>query len=354
VQAAVIPSAIAGRDIMAAAVTGSGKTAAFVLPLLERWRRSQQRGPVELHTLIVVPTRELATQITQSVLRYTGSLTERFKVVTAYGGVSINPQLMALRGGADFLIGSPGRLLDLAAHNALQVQNLQALVLDEADRLLDLGFAQELNQLLNLLPRRRQTLLFSATFPPDVQALAKQLMHEPLLINMESASIAAPEIVQRAIEVDLDQRGPLLRHLFRAEKWRRTLVFVASRHAAEMVADKLRKHGVRAVAFHGKMSQGARNQAIADFKAELIDVLVATDLAARGLDIPKMPVVVNFDLPRSTDDYLHRIGRTGRAGEPGLAVSFVTAEGHAHFRLIEKRHHLTMGREHVAGFEPKC
>jgi ATP-dependent RNA helicase RhlE len=352
VQCSAIPAAIAGRDVIAGAVTGSGKTAAFVLPLLERWRRTDQRGPVNAHTLIVVPTRELAAQITQSVLRYTQHFTERFKVVTAYGGVSINPQLLALRGGADFIIGTPGRLLDLTRNNGLWLGSVQALVLDEADRLLDLGFAKELDALLKQLPERRQTLLFSATFPPVVQELAKELLDDPVLIDIESAPTDAPDIVQRAIEVDFDKRGPLLRHLIREEKWRRCLVFVASRYTADLVADKLRRHGIRAVSFHGELSQGARTAAISDFKEELIDVLVATDLAARGLDIPKMPVVVNFDLPRSADDYLHRIGRTGRAGESGLAVSFITADEHAHFMLIEKRNGLSIDREQLTGFEP--
>ncbi len=286
-------------------------------------------------------------------MRCSVHLPERIKVVSAFGGVSINPQMMALRGGADFVIATPGRLLDLVDHNAVHLSHVSALVLDEADRLLDLGFADELKRVLALLPKRRQNLLFSATFPDAVQALAKELLHEPTVIEIESAPTEMPVIEQRAIEVDTDKRTPLLRHLIKTEGWQRVLVFVAKQYSAEHVADKLRRSGISAVAFHGELSQGARSQALADFKESHIQVLVATDLAGRGLDIVQMPVVVNYDLPRSAVDYTHRIGRTGRAGEAGLAVSFITAESHAHFCLIEKRNHLSISREQIAGFEPQ-
>jgi ATP-dependent RNA helicase RhlE len=352
VQAAAIPAALGGRDVMATARTGSGKTLAFVLPLLERWLAAKRETPRRLHTLILVPTRELAAQVTETVRRCAAHLPERLKVVSAVGGLSINPQMMALRGGADFVIATPGRLLDLVDHNALHLSHAAALVLDEADRLLDLGFAKELARVLTLLPRQRQNLLFSATFPPGVRALAGDLLRDPAVIEIAVEPAETPLIRQRAIEVDSAKRTPLVVHLIKSEGWTRALVFVAKKYSASHVADKLRRSGISAADFHGELSHGARSQALDDFKNSRVRVLVATDLAARGLDIAQLPVVLNYDLPRSATDYVHRIGRTGRAGEPGLAVSLVTAESHAHFRLIEKRHQLAVPREQVAGFEP--
>ena len=352
VQTAAIPRVLAGADVMATARTGSGKTMAFVLPLLHRWLAARRETPRRVHTLIMVPTRELAAQVTKAVLHCAPYLPERIKVVSAFGGVSINPQMMALRGGADFVIATPGRLLDLADHHALHLSHVAALVLDEADRLLDPGFAGELARVLTLLPRKRQNLLFSATFPPAVKLLARKLLREPVVIDVETQAAEPPLIRQRAIEVDTAMRTPLLRHLIKSEGWNRVLVFVARQYTAGHVADKLRQHGISALAFHGELSQGARRQALADFKNSLIHVLVSTDLAARGLDIIQLPVVLNYDLPRSARDYTHRIGRTGRAGETGLAVSLITAETHAHFRLIEQRHHLAITREQIPGFEP--
>ena len=345
VQAAAIPAVLKGGDVLATAQTGSGKTMAFVLPLLQRWLATRLEKPRRVHTLILVPTRELAAQVTETVLRCSVHLPERIKVVSAFGGVSINPQMMALRGGADFVIATPGRLLDLVDQNALHLPHVASLVLD-------LGFADELARVLALLPKKRQNLLFSATFPEPVQALARGLLHEPVLVEIVSEPADMPVIEQRAIEVDTAQRTPLLRHLIKTEGWKRVLVFVAKQYTAEHVADKLRRGGISAVAFHGELSQGARSEALADFKDSHIHVLVATDLAGRGLDIAQLPLVLNYDLPRSAVDYTHRIGRTGRAGESGLAVSFVTAESHAHFCLIEKRNHLAITREQIQGFEP--
>ena len=352
VQTAAIPVVLAGGDVMATARTGTGKTMAFVLPLLQRWLAAGRDTPRRIHTLILVPTRELAAQVTKAVLHCAAYLPERIKVVSAFGGVSINPQMMALRGGADLVIATPGRLLDLVAHHALRLSHVASLVLDEADRLLDAGFAGELARVLALLPAKRQNLLFSATFPPAVQSLAGKLLREPAVIEAGTPHAETPLIRQRAIEVDTAKRAPLLRHLIRTEGWNRVLVFVARQYTAEHVADKLRQNGISALAFHGELTQGARSQALADFKNSLIRVLVATDLAARGLDIVQLPVVLNYDLPRSVTDYTHRIGRTGRAGETGLAVSFVAAETHAHFCLIEKRHRTAITREQIPGFEP--
>ncbi|MBK8091995.1 MAG: DEAD/DEAH box helicase [Verrucomicrobiaceae bacterium] len=353
VQSAAIPVILRGGDLLATAQTGSGKTLAYVLPLVQRWLGTRVERPRRVQVLILVPTRELAAQVTETVRRCAVQLPEALRVVGVYGGVSINPQMMALRGGADFVVATPGRLLDLIDQNALHLAQVATLVLDEADRMLDLGFAKELRRVLALLPKNRQNLLFSATFPKAIQALADDLLHAPERIEIEGPSTQEPIIEQRAIEVDTALRTPLLRHLIQTEGWKRVLVFVAKQYSAEHVADKLRRGGISALAFHGDLSQGARMQALADFKGSQIQVLVATDLAGRGLDIALLPVVVNYDLPRSAVDYTHRIGRTGRAGEGGLAVSFITAESHAHFCLIEKRHRLNLVREHVPGFEPQ-
>jgi superfamily II DNA/RNA helicase len=242
-------------------------------------------------------------------------------------------------------------LLDLIDHNALSIRSVRTLVLDEADRLFDLGFAEELGRIVRLMPSQRQSLFFSATFPPAVQALANTLLRDPVRVEVLPEPESAPDIVQRAIAVDTGRRTQLLRHLIQLNHWSRVLVFVATKHAAEMVADKLRKARIYAEPFHGELSQGKRTQVLADFKASRLKVVIATDVAARGLDIAQLPVVVNFDLPRSAVDYTHRIGRTGRAGERGLAVSFVSADSEAHFKLIQKRQGLDMALESVEGFE---
>jgi len=266
--------------------------------------------------------------------------------------------MMALRGGADLVVATPGRLLDLIDHGALRLSALELLVLDEADRLLDLGFADEIHRVLTLLPTQRQALLFSATMPGPLALLAEQLLRDPLRVDMPAgAQSAAPDIVQRAIEVDTARRTPLLRHLIATEGWQRLLVFVATQYASEHVADKLNRAGVTAAALHGQLSQGKRSQVLADFQAGRLTALVATDLAARGIDISSMGVVVNHDLPRSAVDYTHRIGRTGRAGEAGLALSFVCADApgsEAHFKLIEKRQQQRVPREQIPGFEPSA
>ena len=250
------------------------------------------------------------------------------------------------------VIATPGRLLDLIKHNALSIAQVQTLVLDEADRLLELGFQDELNQLLKLLPTQRQNCLFSATFPEQLSTLAQDFLHAPTRIDIEPTTVNTPEIAQRAIVVDTPNRTQLLRHLIDSENWDRVLVFAASRYSAEIIALKLRKARIAAEPFHGELSQGKRTQVLADLKAQRIRVVVATDVAARGIDIVNLPVVVNYDLPRSSDDYVHRIGRTGRAGETGLAISFISTGNEAHFRLIEQRQHNKLEREIIVGFEP--
>ncbi|GAB3476449.1 DEAD/DEAH box helicase [Polaromonas eurypsychrophila] len=353
IQAAAIPAVLQGRDVLASAQTGSGKTAAFALPLLQLLQQAPSEKPRRLRLLVLVPTRELAAQVGGEIRSLGQHLPQALKVAVVFGGVSINPQMMNLRGGADIVVATPGRLLDLADHNAVVLSGVAALVLDEADRLLDLGFADELSRILALLPAQRQNLFFSATFPPAVQALAQRLLREPVHIDAPAEAEGEPDITQRAIAVDPGRRTQLLRHLITQNAWRRVLVFVATKHAAEIVADKLRKARIYAEPFHGELSQGKRTQVLADFKASRLKVVVATDVASRGIDIAQLPVVVNYDLPRSAQDYIHRIGRTGRAGESGLAVSFVSADTETHFRLIEKRQGVSLPLEQVEGFEPQ-
>ncbi len=373
IQTEAIPAVLAGKDVLGSAQTGSGKTAAFCLPLLQQLLKQQEGNSRSVRhagrytsALILVPTRELAAQTGESIRSLAQHLPMQLKVAVLFGGVSINPQMMNLRGGADIVVATPGRLLDLVAHNALKLGSVQMLVLDEADRLLDMGgspsaggairtggFAEELAAILALLPEKRQSLFFSATFPKDVQALADTLLREPVRIEVESTPTTAPIILQRAIQVDPKRRTQLLKKLVEASDWEQVLVFVATKYAAELVATKLYNAGMNAVPFHGELSQGNRTQTLADFKAKKWQVVVATDVAARGIDIANLAAVVNYDLPRSSVDYIHRIGRTGRAGESGVAISFVSSENEAHFRLIEKRQGLNLIREQIEGFEPE-
>ncbi len=352
IQLEAIPVVLGGADLLATAQTGSGKTAAFALPLLQRLQTGAAHTPRRVRALVLVPTRELAAQVGEVVRSLAQHLPNRPKVAVAFGGVSINPQLMALRGGADVVVATPGRLLDLVEHNALRLSAVELLVLDEADRLLDLGFADELQRVLALLPAQRQNLFFSATFPPAVQALAGGLLRDPQRVDVPTPAQAEAVVLQRAIMVDASRRTQLLRQLIKDNGWERVLVFVATQYSADRVATKLHHGDLFATSFHGGLSQGARKQALTEFKEKRWDVVVTTDLAARGIDIAQLPVVVNYDLPRSAVDYVHRIGRTGRAGESGLAVSFVSASTLPHWRLIEKRQGMSLPLEEVAGFEP--
>lgn len=353
VQAAAIPAVLAGRDLLALAETGSGKTAAYALPLLQRLLHSQ--GGRHPRALVLAPTRELALQIAETLRELAGALPQRIRVAVLFGGVSINPQLMGLRGGSDCVVATPGRLLDVIDHNGLCLDAVQTLVLDEADRLMASGFADEWQATEALLPRRRQNLLVSATLPPVLQAIADALLQDPLRLDLAALPT---RLSQRAIQVDAAQRGPLLRHLLKTEDWPRAMVFVASRHASEHVAAKLQQHGLQAAALHGELSQGARRDLLAALKRNALRVLVCTDLAARGLHVPGLAAVINFDLPRAAADYTHRIGRAGRMGQEGIAISFICADSpsnaEAHFRLIEKRQGQRVAREQLPGFEPQA
>ncbi|MFZ6677583.1 DEAD/DEAH box helicase [Undibacterium sp. Tian12W] len=354
VQAEAIPAVLAGQDVMALAQTGSGKTAAFALPLLQRMQEEMEEASKQrkVKILVLVPTRELSGQVGQTIEALAEHLPKRLKVAVIYGGASINPQMMHLRGGADIVISTPGRLLDLLDNNALSLKDVATLVLDEADRLLDLGFAVEIKRILEQLPAKRQNLFFSATFSPAVKKLALGMLHEPVCIAIADLTKNLPDIAQRAIAVDGDKRTRLLVHLIKEQQWERVLVFVATKYASDTISNKLKKAGIKAEAFNGDASQGARQHMLTDFKANRIQVLVATDLAARGIDVVGLPAVVNYDLPRSADDYIHRIGRTGRAGASGTAISFILAEHEMHFRLIEKRQNKRVPRETLPGFEP--
>ena len=356
IQEQGIPLILQGQDVLATAATGSGKTAAYGLGLLQFLQASkalQTSHSTRRSTriLVIVPTRELAVQVGQ-VFKELAS--HALRVATVFGGVSINPQMLALRGGADIVVATPGRLLDLVDHNALHLDNVEHLVLDEVDRLLDLGFTEELNRVLALLPSKRQNLWFSATFDDTLQPLAASMLRQPARLEIAgSASTGHLEsaIHQRAIAIDEKKRTLLLRHLFTQEKWKQVLVFVATRYASEHVANKLYQAGIYATALHGEMSQGARQTVLQEFKDARWEVLVTTDLAARGIDIAKLPTVVNYDLPRSATDYIHRMGRTGRAGEKGEVLSFVTAAALAHWNVIQKRQDNALTLEVMEGFE---
>ncbi len=354
VQMRSIASILQGQDVFVCAPTGSGKTLAYVLPLLDRAAQGAQlnaKGAKLAATVVLVPTRELAVQVGEVFKGLAQRLPYGVKVTVIFGGVSIQPQLRGLRGGTDIVVATPGRLLDVMAHNALPLSSVRSLVLDEADRLLDQGFADEVQAILSHIPLPCQRLFLSATFAPAVSRWAMALLQQPVRVDLRQAVAAQADIKQRACAVDSDKRTRLLRHLMAGADWSRVLVFVATQYAAEIVADKLRKAGLRAEPLHGHLSQGKRSQVLEDFKAARIRVVVATDLAARGIDVLQLPAVVNYDLPRSAQDYTHRIGRTGRAGESGLAISFVSLDTQPHWQLIVKRQSLAVRLETEPGFE---
>ena len=354
VQSRSIAPILQGLDVFVCAPTGSGKTLAYVLPLLDATTQGAQlnaKGAKLAATLVLVPTRELAVQVGEVFKSLAQRLPYGVKVSVIFGGVSIQPQLRGLRGGADIVVATPGRLLDVMAHNALPLSSVRTLVLDEADRMLDQGFADQVQAILGHIPLPCQRLFLSATFAPAVTGWAMALLQQPVRVDLRHAVAEQADIAQRAFAVDSDKRTRLLRHLMSGAQWNRVLVFVATQYAAEIVADKLRKAGLRAEPLHGHLSQGKRRQVLEDFKAARIRVVVATDLAARGIDVLQLPVVVNYDLPRSAQDYTHRIGRTGRAGESGLAISFVCPDTQPHWQLIVKRQSLSVSLETEPGFE---
>ena len=336
IQAAAIPAILAGKDVLGIAQTGSGKTAGFVLPILQQLQEKRAAANRQIRALVLVPTRELAVQVGGVFTLFSQDLPRPVRSLAVFGGVSINPQMMQLQ-GVEILVATPGRLLDLLAHNALKLSALETLVLDEADKMLNLGFQEEMNRIFALLPARRQNLLFSATLGKDVHTITEMLLHDPVKIEVAAAAESLDLIKQTGYRVTDERKGPLLRYLIKEHNWRQVLVFTSSIHKADSVAHKLKINGVVALALHGEKSQGARTEALRYLKSGEINVLVATDLASRGLDIPALPVVVNYELPRSPKDFIHRIGRTGRAGATGEAISFIGPEDEEHFRVIQKK-----------------
>ena len=358
IQARAIPYVLAGQDLLAGANTGSGKTATFALPLLQQLYLQKKGKKLAtkkssngnyVAALILVPTRELAKQIADSIQSYSSHFNGVIKTVAVFGGVSANTQMLTLRGGTDILVATPGRLLDLISSNAIKLDLVKTLVLDEADRMLSLGFTEEISAILSLLPKKKQTLLFSATFPEQVEQLTQQLLNNPVTIQLQNAEEST--LVQRVFTVNKGEKTSVLAHLIKQHQWRQMLIFVNAKNHCEHLAKKLVKHNITAAVFHGDKGQGARSRVLGGFKSGEIDVLIATDIAARGLDIEKLPVVINFNLPRSPLDYMHRIGRSGRAGEVGLALSLIDHEDFHHFKVIEKKNKFRLEREQVAGFE---
>ena len=348
IQARAIPLVSAGSDLFAEAPTGSGKTAAFALPVLRALHA--QPEPVGTRALVLTPTRELALQVAASFRALAEGGPWAARVLAVIGGAAIDDQVAALASGVHVVVATPGRLLDLLRRGAIDLSGVHTLVLDEADKLLDADFVEEVPGLLAVLPAARQTLLFSATLPQRVLAVGARLMRDPQTVRIDGAPTPVAGIEQRAYAVDRDRRRPLLQHLLVSESWGQTLIFVATRRSAENLANKLRVAGFFTAALHGDLDQRARVRVLARFSSGRQPLLVATDLAARGIDIPQLAVVVNYDLPRSARDHVHRVGRTGRAGARGLAVSFVTQDNAEHFRLIEKRNGLRLPQRVVPGF----
>jgi ATP-dependent RNA helicase RhlE len=351
IQQQAIPVILDGKDVMAGAQTGTGKTAGFTLPLLQRLSaQCRHRGKRRIRALIVTPTRELAAQVEESVTTYGKHLPLTSTVV--FGGVKINPQIKQLRRGVDILVATPGRLLDHAQQGTLDLSGVEMLVLDEADRMLDMGFIRDIRKILALLPKKRQNLLFLATFSDGMKALANSLLNAPVLIEVARRNTAKESVQQVIHPVDRDRKRELLSFLIRTEQWRQVLVFTRTKHGANRLSQQLERDGIRAAAIHGNKSQGARTKALANFKRGDVRVLVATDIAARGLDIDQLPHVVNFELPNVSEDYVHRIGRTGRAGRLGKAVSLVCVDEHKLLKDIERLLKSDIPKEVVAGYEP--
>lgn len=340
IQIAAIPAVLAGKDVLGIAQTGSGKTASFVLPILQQFQKKEIAKNRHIKALIVVPTRELAVQVGDVFKLFSDNLPRPVKSLAVFGGVSINPQMIQLQ-GVEILIATPGRLLDLVESNAMQLSEIDILVLDEADKMLNLGFKEEMNRIFALLPTKRQNLLFSATLGKDIDSITEMILRNPVKIEIEREVENLDLIQQTAYLVTDEKRGPLLRYLIKNQGLKQVLVFTSSVHKADSVVNKLKQNGITALALHSQKSQGARTDALRYFKSGEITVLVATDLASRGIDIPSLPVVINYELPRSPKDFIHRIGRTGRAGATGEAISFVGIEEIAHFKVIQKK----MGRQ---------
>lgn len=356
---------MSGKDVLARAHTGSGKTAAFVLPLLdnmsnqglyERENIARQFNPAEraqhnaVQILVLVPTRELTIQIADVVNQFSANIHPRISCQSVYGGVKINPQMMALRSGTDVLIATPGRLLDLIDNNAIHFNQLKALVIDEVDRLMKGDFEEEIAKISKLLPNKRQTLMFTATFPDNIRPIVRKVLTDPIVVNIDS-SVDNNDLDQHVVTVNHNRKNDLLAYLLNENDWQQVLIFCSAKRTCDNLLIKLKKRGIEAVAMHGNKEQSARMQALKDFKAGKTRILIATDVAARGIDIEHLPCIINFDLPRSPNDYIHRIGRTARAGSPGQAISLIAHHEYQHFKVIENRNDIRLEREQVEGFE---
>ncbi|GJM06339.1 MAG: ATP-dependent RNA helicase RhlE [marine bacterium B5-7] len=350
IQAEAIPAVLAGKDVMAVAQTGTGKTAGFTLPMLEKLSHGKPAHGGQVRALILAPTRELAAQVHDSVMTYGRSLPLRYGVV--YGGVKIGGQIRRLREGVDVLIATPGRLLDLFNQNAMQFKQLELLVLDEADRMLDMGFLDDIKMIMSLLPKKRQNLMFSATFSGKIRALAKDIVNNPVEITISPKETTSKNVKQWAIPVDKKQKMPLITHLIHANEWNQALIFTKTKIGADRLAKHLKHNDIKAVSIHGDKPQGLRNRILSDFKRGAVRIMVATDVAARGLDIDFLPHVVNFDLPYVAEDYVHRIGRTGRAGASGEAISLVSADESKQLFAVERLIKQILERKLIDGFEP--
>ncbi|HEY4542527.1 MAG TPA: DEAD/DEAH box helicase [Noviherbaspirillum sp.] len=350
IQMQAVPAVLKGGDLLAGAQTGTGKTAGFTLPILQRLAHGSAAAPKTVRALILTPTRELAAQVEESVRIYGRYLKLRSAVI--FGGVGINPQIDLLRRGVDILVATPGRLLDHLQQGTVDLRKVEILVLDEADRMLDMGFIHDIRKVLAALPPQRQNLLFSATFSDEIKALANRLLNSPATIEVARRNSTVEVIDQRIHPVDRNRKHPLLSHLIKTNNWWQVLVFTRTKHGANKLVEQLEKDGISAMAIHGNKSQTARTRALAEFKEGKLQVLAATDIAARGIDIEELPFVVNYDLPNVPEDYVHRIGRTGRAGASGLAVSLVCVDEHDMLMGIEKLIKRELPREVIAGFEP--
>ena len=347
IQSKVIPLVLEKKDVMAKAQTGSGKTASFVLPIVDMLLKDKKKGKARIRVLVITPTRELTAQVSEIFKTFGESL----KVVSIVGGESLGDQLYDIQQGCDIVVATSGRLLDVFSKKQMNLSKLEFFVLDEADKMLDLGFSIELENILKELPEKRQNLLFSATYPQKMLDIAYKISKNPIEVSIKEEKQTAEFIKQRAIQVNLENRRVLLRELLKINKWKLILVFIATKRAADNIAKKFRKYGYQAESFHGNLEQEERKYTLEDFKNKKINILFATDIAARGLDIDDIDCVVNYDLPRSPLDYIHRIGRTARAGKSGTAISFITHENSEHFKLIEKRCQISLKKEQIKGFE---
>ena len=354
IQTEVIPLVLDSKNVMAQAQTGTGKSASFVLPILEllaRKKATDNYKKAKIRVLVLTPSRELSLQISEDFNTFSKYFSKKIKTVSLIGGEEIGDQLFAIQQGCDILVATSGRFIDVLSKKQMNLEKVEFFVLDEADKMLDLGFAEELDSILDVIPRQRQNLLFSATYPQKMLTIASRITQNPIQVSIKGETQTVESIKQQVIQVNTHNRSPLLRHLLKERNIGQTLIFMANKRATDNIAMKFKKYGFNAQSFHGDLDQEERNATLDSFKRGEITILFTTDLVSRGIDIENIACVINFDLPRSPTDYIHRIGRTGRAGKKGLAISFIDYENEEHFKLIEKRSHIKLPREQIKGFE---